>query len=195
MTQTIRTVLWRGEFAPLMEYCTVSAGDSGVTIAGSVVLVDDEQPQRVEYQVICDTVWRTQTVAVRVLRGLEERRLDLVADPQGRWWSGGHELEHLRGCIDVDLGTTPVTNTLPIRRLNLRDGQSQAIEVAWVLFPGLEVVRANQIYTRLDDRRYRYENGDSSFSADLDVDELGLVTRYAELWTRLAQRDETADER
>ncbi len=92
--------------------------------------------------------------------------------------------DDLAGCIDVDLGITPSTNTLPIRRLNLQVGESADVTAAWVRFPELTVEPLAQRYTRLDERRYRYEST-TGFSAELEVDELGLVVRYGDIWERV----------
>jgi hypothetical protein len=81
----------------------------------------------------------------------------------------------------VDLGCSPSTNTLPIRRLRLGVGASHTIQAAWVRFPELTVVKAAQTYTRVDDLTYRYASGD--FQAELTVDDDGLVTAYA-AWQR-----------
>jgi hypothetical protein len=81
----------------------------------------------------------------------------------------------------VDLGCSPATNTLPIRRLRLAVGATQAIRAAWVRFPELTVVRAEQSYSRLDEFTYRYASGE--FQAELTVDDEDLVTSYA-VWQR-----------
>ena len=57
------------------------------------------------------------------------------------------------------------------------------IQAAWLRFPDFTVVKAAQTYTRLDEYTYRYKSG--TFEADLDVDDDGLVTTYAE-WRRTA---------
>ena len=72
----------------------------------------------------------------------------------------GTPAKALKGCTDIDLGCSPSTNTLPIRRLRLAVGASSTIQAAWVLFPQLEVVKAAQTYTRLDEYTYRYASGD-----------------------------------
>ncbi len=58
---------------------------------------------------------------------------------------------------------------------------SKTIQAAWVRFPELDVVKAAQTYTRLDELTYRYASG--TFEAELTVDDDGLVTSYAE-WRR-----------
>jgi hypothetical protein len=65
---------------------------------------------------------------------------------------GTDEPETLEPALDVDLGFSPLTNTLPIRRLGLlgaAPGTSSTITAAWVLVPALTVVAARQTYTVL----------------------------------------------
>ena len=82
---------------------------------------------------------------------------------------------------------TPATNTLPIRRLALPVGKTEAVTAAWVKFPDLEIQPLAQRYTRLGENRYRYES-DTGFSVEIELDEMGLVTLYPGGWERLANR-------
>ena len=56
---------------------------------------------------------------------------------------------------------------------------------AWVRFPELTVEPLTQCYERTGDRLYRYSSGGGAFTADIEVDELGLVVRYPPLWERV----------
>src|SRR5436305_11729 len=78
----------------------------------------------------------------------------------------------------------PDTNTIPIRRLDLKVGEARAIRVAWIRFPELRVEPGDQRYARGALRRYRFENVDSGYTTELKVDEEGLVLEYPGLWTR-----------
>jgi len=109
--------------------------------------------------------------------------LDIARDTKGSWTVDGVPVKALKGCIDVDLGCSPSTNTLPIRRLRLGDGQSKTIQAAWVRFPSLTVEKGAQTYTRIDEFTYRYKSG--TFEAELIVDDDGIVAQYAE-WQRTA---------
>jgi hypothetical protein len=71
--------------------------------------------------------------------------------------------------VDLDLGSTPATNTIPIRRLALEIGETTDITVAWVRFPELDVVASEQRYTRLATDRWRYQSGDYDFGLRTDV--------------------------
>ena len=125
----------------------------------------------------------TTAAHVRDLRGFETQTIALERDAKGNWTVNGTVVKTLKGCTDVDLGCSPSTKTtrLPIRRLRLAVGGSSTIKAAWVRFPGLDVVKAAQTYTRLDEFTYRYKSG--AFEAELTVDDDGLVAAYAE-WRR-----------
>jgi len=91
------------------------------------------------------------------------------------------------GCIDVDLGCTPATNTLPIRRLEIPVGGEAGILAAWVRFPDLKVRPLPQRYRRLGPDRYEYSS--NTFRAELGVDGNGLVLDYAGAWERVPSDD------
>jgi len=117
----------------------------------------------------------------------EQGNLDAVLAAAGHARAGlpgTEDPDLLYGAFDVDLTGSPLTNTLPIRRLNLltaEPGVAHRISVAWVLAPSLEVVQADQIYTRLPEGVIRFAN--ETFSADLVVDDDGFVAVYPTLAT------------
>jgi hypothetical protein len=90
-------------------------------------------------------------------------------------------VRELKGSLDADLGCSPSTNTLPIRRLHLGIGNSKTIKAAMIRFPDLVVEPVAQTYTRLDEYTYRYTSG--AFDSELIVDEDGVVAQYA-AWER-----------
>ncbi|WP_091673377.1 putative glycolipid-binding domain-containing protein [Micromonospora auratinigra] len=102
---------------------------------------------------------------------------------------GTDEPERLAEALDVDLGGSPLFNTLPVRRIGLTRApadQARQVAVAWVLVPGLAVVPAEQVYTSLGPGRIRFASG--NFTADLDVDPDGFVVRYPGLAERVGPR-------
>ena len=68
------------------------------------------------------------------------------------------DLSALHGLVDVDLGFSPVTNTLPIRRLDPAIGEAVVVTAAWVVSRAT-IEPLPQRYIRLAERRYRYESG------------------------------------
>ncbi|HEX8099630.1 MAG TPA: putative glycolipid-binding domain-containing protein [Actinomycetota bacterium] len=175
----LRSVHWRRLDTPGSEHFSLWQTESGWDLTGTVVVTLDDAPVRAEYAVRCGTDWTTEQVDVRTSSASVERSLRLRARGR-RWWLNDNEVDALSGSIDVDLGVTPSTNTLPIRRLALKVGDQADLQVSWVRFPDLDVTLSDQRYTRLSENTYRYESG--SFSRDIEVDELGLVTSYPGLF-------------
>lgn len=144
-----------------------------------------KQPMRAEYEVTCNAAWQTRRVRIQQRLGRRSQGLTLRVDRNLCWWQGSRPFLRLRGCEDVDLMVTPITNTLPIRRLQLKIGQSAEVTAAWIRFPELRVQRLSQRYTRLARDRYHYQS-DTGFSTELVVDDFGLVTLYPAGWQRIA---------
>jgi hypothetical protein len=179
---TTRRVSWRrSDDVETDEHCTMTLRDGGLSLVGTVLGAEGGTPVRIEYRVLADGAGMTTAAHVRDLRGFEQRTLTLERDAKGNWSVDGAVVKALKGCSDVDLGCSPSTNTLPIRRLRLGVGASHKIQAAWVRFPELTVVKAAQTYTRLDEFTYRYSS--PTFEAELVVDDDGLVAAYAE-WRR-----------
>jgi hypothetical protein len=179
---TTRRVAWRRwDDVRVDELCTLTVRDSGLSLVGTVLGAEGGLPVRIEYRILTDSAGLTTAAHIRDLRGFEQRTLALARDTKGSWTVDGTAVRGLKGCTDVDLGCSPSTNTLPVRRLRMAVGASQTIQAAWVRFPELTVAKAAQTYTRLDEFTYRYESG--TFSAEATVDDEGLVTEYAE-WRR-----------
>jgi hypothetical protein len=125
-----------------------------------------------------------------------ERRLRLRADDDRNWHvdrdskpgadAPADDLKAVQGLIDIDLGVTPATNTLPIRRLAPAVGRAVDVTALWVRFPELTIEPLPQRYTRTTQDRYRYESAGGAFVAELEVDDLGLVVTYEGGWQRIA---------
>jgi hypothetical protein len=162
----------------------------GARLEGGVVVSEGAPfrsfwPLWIEYEVRCDAAWRTRRAVVRAAVGAERRDLTLERGDDGRWKLGGEARPELEGCVDVDLGFTPSTNTLPIRRLLMNVGESATVDAAWVEFPSLSVRRLRQRYTRLGELTYRYENPETGFASVVEVDSAGLVVSYPPGWERI----------
>ena len=179
---TTRRVAWRrSDEVETDEHCTLTIRDNGLSLVGTVLGGEEGLPVRVEYRVLVDRAGLTTAVHVRDLRAFRTRTIALERTAKGSWTIDGKAERSLKGCTDIDLGCSPSTNTLPIRRLRLAIGASHTIQAAWVRFPELVVVKAAQTYARLDEFTYRYASG--TFDAELAIDEDGLVTAYAD-WRR-----------
>lgn len=179
--------LWtQPEDRAALEYLQLQPNAACGSILGHA---DTGGPFRLEYEVDWDDGWRTSGVRVAVARHGESRRLHLK-ERAGRWLTEeGEELTSVRGCVDVDVWPTPFTNSLPIRRLQLKMGERRQIDVLYVDGLELSVDKAVQAYTRTGRRSFRFESVGTDFIAELTVDDRGLVWEYPGLFRRLGARD------
>lgn len=183
MSRTI-VARWRDRAGEGLEHLVLREGPDGFRADSVVVGADDGELFAARYRILCDTGWRARRLEVSLVG--DHRRLDLSSDGAGHWAeSSGTSRPDLAGAIDVDLTATPFTNTLPIRRLGLRNGQFETIRVVYVRIPELTVTSDRQRYTCLEGgRRYRYESVDSGFAREIEVDDDGLVVTYPGLFRR-----------
>jgi hypothetical protein len=181
MAASHRTARWSAWDGSGLEVVRLEVGGDGVRAVGEIAAEPGERPWA-QYAIACDAGWRTLDVRVQLVDG---RGLVLGCDGAGNWTRDGRPAPELAGTVDVDLSGTPLTNTLPIRRLALRIGDRARIGCAYVDLPSLAVRLDPQRYTRLSERRFHFESPASGFARDIDVDEDGLVVTYPGLFRRV----------
>ena len=176
------TILWQRLDTPGHEVATIMPQSDGWLLSGVAIVVAAESPCRVDYEIHCDAHWTTRRCSLRGAIGVRPVRLDIERNAAGFWSVDGVEISAVRGCADIDLGFSPVTNLLPIRRLDLPIGGRAGVRAAWVRFPVLTVEVLEQTYARIAGNRYIYESGGGKFRRELTVDDFGCVIEYPGLW-------------
>ncbi|PUB19230.1 hypothetical protein DFP92_101825 [Yoonia sediminilitoris] len=172
-----------------LEHCNATLDDEGLTLSG-VVAGARETEYGAYYVVRTDTMFHTSEVRVQYIGGPV---LHIEANGEGEWYDllADAPLPDLKGCIDVDIGVTPATNTLPIKRLGLKPGESCDIVAAYVPLPSqvtgtFTPTAARQRYTCIEmGQTYRYEGLFRGFTAELQIDAFGLVLDYPETFRRV----------
>jgi uncharacterized protein len=176
---------WEDSSGDGVQHLVLSQRSDRIVAEGVVLSTADGSPFAATYHIECDAMWRVKMTQARVI-GVNSR-VDLTSDGAGHWRDGGGvSMPQFDGAIDVDLSITPFTNTLPIRRLDLAEGQAADIRAVYVRLPDLTVTIDPQRYTCLQrGRRYRYESLDSDFVREIDIDVHGLVVTYPGLFRRI----------
>ena len=182
VTGEVVAALWRRLDRAGLDAVRMERRGAEWRLAGTALVVDAGRPCRLDYEVTCDDAWRTRRTVVTGWLGVERVSITIDADGEGRWRRDGEPQPQVAGCLDVDLGFTPATNTLPVRRLALPVGASAPVRAAWLRFPELTLEALEQTYTRTADSAYRYESAGGRFVAPLEVSASGLVTRYGAYW-------------
>ncbi len=156
--------------------------EGGFAVRGTTTAVEEGAAWVVEYEIRLDAGWRTRqaTARSRNAAGSLETRLEL--DHADRWRVDGVERPDLDGILDVDLGSSAMTNAFPVRRLQLGIGESADAPAAWVRELDLAVAPLEQRYERLPDdgdrQRFAYDSLQHGFSAELVYDRHGLAVEY-----------------
>jgi len=152
---------------------------------GHTSAVEAGQAYAVHYEISFDARWRTREVTVHNDTAGGPRSVALVSDGEGSWTVDGRSAPQLDGLYDVDLEASACTNTLPVHRLDLRQGEIVHAPAAYVRALDLQVGRLDQTYRHLDDHRFDYRS-EGGFSAVLVYDEHGLVVDYPGIARRFA---------
>jgi hypothetical protein len=172
----------------------------------------DPLPYALAYELWTDSRWATTRLTAHTEGAGWTRDLTLVR-AHDRWRclvaaTGGSELasfdgnglrppappgiaepDSLGGVVDVDIGGSPFTNALPVRRLGLLDappGRVAHVVSAWVLPPTLEVTASAQTYMVREGHRVHY--GDTFTGVELQYDSDGWVGTYPGLAERVRTR-------
>jgi uncharacterized protein len=177
------SILWRRLDLPGFESARLIEQTSGWRLEGCAVFGFEGQPCRLDYQILCNPAWETNSARVAGWVGEREIQIDLSVDAAYRWRLNGEEASGVAGCMDLDLNFSTITNSLPIRRLGLPIGADKEVKAAWLVFPSFALEPLEQRYRRLDEQTYRYQSRDGSFVRDLRVSRSGFVLDYPGFWT------------
>lgn len=178
----------------------------GIMAVGTQIAIDPV-PYHLSYRLEAADDFVTRVLDVDVRGAGWARSLALRHDGRGRWsWESDHEgnvgldppggdpalARELIGAVDCDLGLSPLTNLMPIRRHGLHEGYGAAdIVVAWVSVPDLKLYSYAQRYESISSRgegsvvRFIDRGLADGFTADLQLDADGLIEVYPELAERV----------
>lgn len=155
------------------------------------------------------TGWVTRRFSIQVQAAGWSRSLELIRSEDGKWNAetevngdaglpapGITDPRALDNAQDVDLALCPMTNTMPILRLDLLNASAPdddtKLTMAWVEMPSLRVLPSSQVYSQLsayDDARgygvVLYSSETRDFTAELTVDADGAVIDYPRLAVRV----------
>lgn len=196
-------MIWRGVDRWLAEVASIDLQQSGVRATGTQ-LGDDPVPYRLDYTLDASEDFITQSISAFITGDGWSRGVRLAHDGTGGWQcdsecrgdvdlpTPGGDTRALAGAHDCDLGFSPLTNLMPIRRLSLhRQPSSADLLMAWISVPDLGVFAYPQRYEhiRADATgavvRFTSLGIHEGFTSELRVDRDGLVLVYPHLAIRV----------
>jgi len=176
---TLATARWQRLDGPGQDSCRLIAEPAGWMLCGHARFAHNSSEAALDYVVRCDGAWQTTSADVSGL--LDAAEVGWKIARTGNGWSLNGTAAGLADCVDIDLGFTPATNLLPVRRFRLLEGGSAELSAAWFLpGDGGGLTRLNQSYHSEAGRVVTYRS--DQFEARLDLHDSGFATRYGDLW-------------
>jgi hypothetical protein len=199
-----RLLIWTGLDVWRAEAALVNLAASGLSARGTQLGVDP-LPYRLDYVLEAPEDFVTRALHLDVAGDGWARSLRLTHDGEGSWSCEseargavrlpppGGDVAALDGALDCDLGFSPLTNALPIRRHSLHERpETHEYLMAWVSVPDLGLHAYGQRYEHVradaDGTVVRFADLGLSpgFVAELELDRDGLVLVYPDLARRVA---------
>jgi hypothetical protein len=167
---------WDSDLLDATELFTLHTHREGYRLAGNALIRHEGIRVEIGYVVEVGPDWSTRSARIDI--PALATVFEVEVSPKGTWVIDGDHRPDLDGAADIDLGWTPATNTLPIRRLQFTSGIPVTTRVGWLKWSELVFMPAEQSYTKHGEGRWTYASG--NFSADLVVDEMGVVIDYGD---------------
>lgn len=168
-------VVWTGLEEHSHESCRIECNLHGISVVSDIT----GGSGACSYSLLMTDAWEFIDLVVHA-NGCE---LEVSRTERG-WEVNGQDRPDLQAAREIDISVSPLSNTLPIRRLDLDVGESADIITAYIRVPELVVTADPQRYTRIGKDEYLYESRDSDFRRVVTVDGDDLVTEYPGLFIR-----------
>ncbi|PRD47757.1 putative glycolipid-binding domain-containing protein [Sphingobacterium haloxyli] len=177
-------ILWQGKYYNSLEHCTIRLDEKAVMIDSTIVGHLDNKIYSIAYFIETNRNWEVQHFSINAKINnspfqVEGRKTD------DHWNVNGSVINNMSACVDIDISLTPLSNSFPINRLKLKDGQQAHIDVIYIDILGQKITAREQKYSRLSAEKYKYENVPNDFEAIITVDKSGLIVSYPELFERV----------
>ncbi|GAA1173509.1 hypothetical protein CGLAUT_04550 [Corynebacterium glaucum] len=195
MTQTYTWEHW--DDPNIKNVAEVAFTDDGLTATGT----QHGNGYRATWTLDAAEEWITRRVTVEAQGDGWSRALELTRNDTGEWSSdttltgaqpadlpspGIADGVDLSEALDCDLGLCPMTNTMPIRRLNLltENVPDTQLIMAWIDMPSLQIIASDQYYGSIDEDTVHYRSGTRGVDVELEVDHDGVVIVYPDMARR-----------
>ena len=177
-------ILWTGIAYHSLEHCVLTHSDESIEVNSVIVGANDDKIFRIDYSIKVNRNWESIFLEVKTQLSEKEVSINCHSDGRGNWTKNGEAVNEFKDCIDIDISLTPLTNSLPINRLQWALNKPQQINVLFLDILSQEMLVVKQRYTKLSDTEYKFENVPNDFEAIITVDESGMVVNYPELFIR-----------
>jgi hypothetical protein len=201
-----RGVAWAKTDPPGAEFAAIQLESRRLRASG-VAIGSYPEPYRLSFELQTREEYITDRAVVETQGAGWTRHLEIQRSRMGVWSvlsqsagklempEPGGDPTDLGDALDLDLGLSPVFNTMPVLRHNLHNEGAEGFLMVWISVPDLSIHASQQRYAflerRPDERRLvRFEAvGDGEdFVADVQFDSDGLVVDYPGIASRIGAK-------
>ncbi|GAB3642578.1 putative glycolipid-binding domain-containing protein [Spirosoma arcticum] len=179
MTSVI-TAFWRRLDVPGHDAASVSQTARGYELFGQSVFLDSRGPAALRYVLALEPDW--STIEGHITGFIGERPVDahIVRSPEG--WTLNGTNYGMAGVVDLDLGFTPATNILQLKRTSLAVNEAAHFDVVWLEAGDEKLQRLPQEYRRISEFEYDYNSPTVDYHATIVLTPSGFAAVYPGLW-------------
>jgi uncharacterized protein len=200
-----RCVAWAKADPPGAEFAAIQLESRRLRAEG-VAIGSDPEPYRLSFELQTRGEYITDRAVVEPGAGWT-RNLEIRRSRAGVWSASsqstgklempdpGGDPAALGDALDLDLGLSPVFNTMPVLRHDLHSGgTAEDFLMVWISVPDLSIHASPQRYTFLERRsdeqrlvRFEAVGEGEDFIADVQFDSDGLVVDYPGIASRIGR--------
>lgn len=176
----VATAFWHRLDLPGCDAARVEQTNTGFQLFGQATFLDPKGPAALRYVLDLMPDWTTREGHVTGFIG--ERPLETHVRRTAEGWTLDGNTFGMLDIVDLDLGFSPATNLVQLRRLALPIGATAQFDVAWLQAGDAELIRLPQRYRRINQTEYEYHSPRDGYRARLFLAPSGFVIDYPGLW-------------
>ncbi len=178
----VATGFWRRLDVPGHDAATVRQVATGYQLLGQAVFLDPRGPAALRYTLDLTPIWSTRQGHITGFIGDRAVDTHIVRTPHG--WTLASRHFGMADVVDLDLGFTPATNMVQLKRVGLSVGDAVTFDVAWLETGDGALVRLPQEYRRVSELDYAYSSPTLDYRATIILAPDGFAAVYPGLWER-----------
>jgi hypothetical protein len=174
---------WKGLDDPTVEHCTIIRSTGNIVVKSKIEGLVNNVHTIAEYELQLTTSWIVYSVDLNINNDNTKQSVKLMHNKAGEWTDASMRVVHeLDGCIDIDISLTPFTNTLPVKRLCFKTGESRELKMLYIDLHSFDVKAQPQRYTYLGNNHFVFEALDTGYKNEITFTPDGFVRNYPGLF-------------